>query len=49
MIKTELPTNGELPIPKEREREREHRRGIAIQDHHGNRFEHVEAEDLKED
>jgi hypothetical protein len=47
MIKTELPTNGELPIPKERKRE--HRRGVVIQDHHGNRFEHVEAEDLKED
>ena len=45
MIKTELPTNGELLIPKERE----HRRGVVIQDHHGNRLEHVEAEDLKED
>jgi hypothetical protein len=45
MIKTELPTNGELPIPKEKE----HRRSLVIQDHHGNRFEHVEAEDLKED
>ena len=45
MIKTELPTNGGLPIPKERE----HRRGVVIQNHRGNRFEHVEAEDLKED
>jgi len=44
-MKTEFPTNGELPIPKERE----HRRGIAIQDQHDNRLEHVEAEDLKED
>src|SRR4029077_6988489 len=41
MMKTELPTNGELPISKERE----HRRSVVIQDHHGNRSEHVEAED----
>src|SRR6476619_7008887 len=41
MMKTEFPTNGELPIPKERE----HRRGIAIQDHHDNRSDHVDAED----
>jgi len=40
-MKTEFPTNGELPIPKERE----HRRGIAIQDHHDNRSDHVDAED----
>jgi len=40
MMKTEFPTNGELPIPKERE----HRRGFVIQDHHDNRSEHVEAE-----
>jgi membrane fusion protein (multidrug efflux system) len=33
MMKTEFPTNGELPIPKERE----HRRGTVIQDHHENR------------
>ena len=45
MMKTEFSTNGELPIPKEKE----DRRGVVIQDHHGNRFEHVEAEDLKED
>src|SRR6476620_2605237 len=41
MMKTELPTNGELPISKERE----HRRSVVIQDHHGNRSEHVDAED----
>ncbi|MEY2485144.1 MAG: rane fusion protein multidrug efflux system [Verrucomicrobiota bacterium] len=41
MMKTEFPTNGELPIPKERE----HRRGAVIQDHHDNRSEHVPAED----
>ncbi len=41
MMKTEFPTNGELPIPKERE----HRRGVVIQDHHDNRSEHVDAED----
>ena len=41
MMKTEFPTNGELPISKERE----HRRGVAIQDHHDNRSEHVDAED----
>src|SRR5580700_9271212 len=41
MMKTEFPTNGELPIPKEIE----HRRGGVIQDHHDNRSEHVEAED----
>jgi membrane fusion protein (multidrug efflux system) len=41
MMKTELPTNGELPISKERE----HRRSVVIQDHHANRAEHVEAED----
>jgi membrane fusion protein (multidrug efflux system) len=39
-MKTELPTNGELPIPKEREQ----RRGVVIQDHHDNRSEHVDAE-----
>ena len=38
MMKTELPTNGELPIPKERD----HRRSVVIQH---NRSEHVEAED----
>jgi len=41
MMKTEFSTNGEAPIPKERE----HRRGIAIQDHHDNRSDHVDAED----
>src|SRR4029077_10173889 len=41
MMKTEFSTNGELPIPKEKE----HRRGVVIQDHHGNRSEQVEAKD----
>src|SRR6185312_13077118 len=41
MMKTEFPTNGELPISKERE----HRRGVVIQDHHDNRSEPVEAKD----
>jgi hypothetical protein len=41
MMKTEFPTNGELPIPKERE----HRPRVVIQDHHDNRSEHVDAED----
>ena len=41
MMKTEFPTNGELPISKERE----HRRGAVIQDHHDNRSERVDAED----
>jgi hypothetical protein len=41
MMKTEFPTNGELPIPKDRE----HRRRVAIQDHHDNRSEHLDAED----
>src|ERR1700730_7550154 len=41
MMKTELPTNGKLPISKQRE----HRRGFVIQDHPDNRSEHVEAED----
>jgi hypothetical protein len=41
MMKTEFPTNGELPIPKETE----HRRGVVIQDHHDNPSERVEAED----
>src|SRR6266404_1692670 len=41
MMKTEFPTNDELPIPKERE----HRRGGVIQDHRDNRSERVEAED----
>src|SRR5260370_33096853 len=41
MMKTEFPTNGELPIPKERE----HRRRGVIQDHRDNRSEGVEAED----
>jgi len=41
MMKTEFPTNGELPISKERE----HRRGAVIQDHHDNRSEHVDAKD----
>jgi HlyD family secretion protein len=41
MMKTEFPTNGELPIP----REREHRRGVMIQDPHVNRSEHVDAKD----
>src|SRR6478735_12794809 len=41
MMKTEFSTNGELPISKERE----HRRSVVIQDHHGNRSEHVQAED----
>jgi membrane fusion protein, multidrug efflux system len=41
MMKTEFPTNGELPIPKERE----HRRGVVIQDHHENRSEHIDAKD----
>jgi membrane fusion protein (multidrug efflux system) len=41
MMKTEFPTNGELPIRKERE----HRRDVVIQDHHGNRSERVEAGD----
>jgi len=40
MMKTEFPTNGERPIPKERK----HRRGVVIQDHHGNPSEHVDAE-----
>jgi len=40
-MKTEFSTNGELPIPKERE----DRRGVAIQDHQDNRSEHVDAED----
>ncbi len=41
MMKTEIATNGELPIPKERE----HRRDGVIQDHRDNRSERVEAED----
>ena len=41
MMKTEFPTNGERPIPKERE----HRRGVVIQDHYDNWSEHVDAED----
>ena len=41
MMKTESPTNGELPIPEERE----HRRGVVIQDHHDTRSERVDAED----
>jgi len=41
MMKTEFSTDGELPIPKERE----HRRGPVIQDHNDNRSEHVDAED----
>jgi membrane fusion protein, multidrug efflux system len=41
MMKTEFPTNGELPISKERE----HRRGAVIQAHHDNRSEHLDAED----
>jgi membrane fusion protein, multidrug efflux system len=41
MMKTEFPTNGELPIPKERE----HRRGVVIQDHHDNPSEQIDAED----
>jgi membrane fusion protein, multidrug efflux system len=40
-MKTEFPTNGELPISKERE----HRRGVVMKDHHDNGFEHVYAED----
>src|SRR6476646_832632 len=40
IMKTEFPTNGELPIPKERK----HRRGVVIQDHHENRSQQVEAE-----
>ena len=39
-MKTEFPTNGELPIAKEGE----HRRGVVIQDDHDNRSQHVEAE-----
>src|SRR6266403_3841637 len=41
MMKTEFPTNGELPIGKERE----HRGGGVIQDNHDNHSERVEAED----
>ena len=41
MMKTEFPTNGELPISKERE----HRRRVVIPDHHDNRSERVDAED----
>ena len=41
MMKTEFPTNGELPISKEKE---DGRRAV-VQDHHDNRSEHVEAED----
>jgi membrane fusion protein (multidrug efflux system) len=41
MMKTEFPTNGELPNSKEREP----RRRVGIQDHHDNRSEHVDAED----
>jgi membrane fusion protein, multidrug efflux system len=41
MMKTEFPTNGELPISKERE----HRREVVIQDHHDNRSDHVDAKD----
>lgn len=41
MMKTEFPTNGELPISKDRE----HRRGTGIQDHHENRFAPLDAED----
>jgi membrane fusion protein, multidrug efflux system len=41
MMKTEFPTNGELPKSKGRE----HRRGVVIQDHHDNHSERVDAED----
>jgi len=42
MMKTEFPTNGALPILKEKE----HRRGgVVIQDHHDNRSGHVPAQD----
>src|ERR1700719_4554559 len=41
MMKTEFPTNGELPISKERA----HRRGAVIQDHHKNRSAPLDAED----
>ena len=41
MMKTELPTNGELPISKERE----HRRSVVIQGHRDNRSERVETAD----
>jgi membrane fusion protein, multidrug efflux system len=41
MMKTEFPSNGELPISKGRE----HGRGAVIQDHHDNHSERVDAED----
>jgi membrane fusion protein (multidrug efflux system) len=39
-MKTEFPTNGKLPISKERE----HRRDVVIQEHHDNRPDRIEAE-----
>jgi len=41
MMKTEFSTNGQLPIPKERER----RGGGVIQEHRDNSSERVEVED----
>jgi membrane fusion protein (multidrug efflux system) len=41
MMKTEVPTNGELPIS----RGTEHRRGAVIQDYDENRSERIDAED----
>src|SRR6266446_9161464 len=40
MMKTEISTNGEAPIEA-----REHRRGVAVQDHHDKRSGHADAED----
>jgi membrane fusion protein (multidrug efflux system) len=41
IMKAEFPTNGELPIPKQRE----HRRGTIIQDHDENRLPSFDARD----